>query len=79
MGWRMIELSASCLEQVAQAKLTKSELAVFFKLIETTLTSKEIGSKLGIAEKTVKFHISNIHIKTKCCSRLQLIFKFRDL
>lgn len=75
----MIELSPDNLEFLAKAKLTKSELTVLFKLIETTLISKEIGSKLGIAEKTVKFHISNIYIKTKCRSRLELIFKFRDL
>ena len=39
--------------------LSKRELEIFMELIKNK-TTKEIGNKLGISEKTVRNHISNV-------------------
>lgn len=39
--------------------LSKRELEIFKELIKNK-TTKEIGNKLGISEKTVRNHISNV-------------------
>jgi DNA-binding CsgD family transcriptional regulator len=37
------------------------------------MTNKEIATKLGISEKTVKTHLGNIFSKLKISRRLQLL------
>lgn len=43
------------------------------KLVVTGNTNKEVASALNIAEKTVKFHCTNIFQKLNVKSRAQLI------
>ena len=40
------------------------------------LRNKQIGEKLCIAEKTVKFHLTNIYKRTRVKSRHQLVWIF---
>ena len=56
--------------------LTKREKEIFDLLI-TNKTTKEIAKKLGISEKTVRNHISNVMQKLGCkgraCAVIELI------
>ena len=52
--------------------LTRSEWNVY-KLTITGLSNKEIGTKLSVVEKTVKFHLTNIYAKYAYKNRAQLI------
>ena len=58
-------------------KLSKKEVEVLIHVIQG-LTNKEVGDKLYIHEKTVKFHLSRIYVKMnlKAPSRTSLILKF---
>lgn len=58
--------------------LTKRELEVL-KLIANGLFNKEIASKLGISERTVKNHVSNIFRKISVSDRTQAaVFAIRN-
>lgn len=52
--------------------LTTREAEVF-QLVRQGLANKEIASVLGLSEKTVKFHVSNVLAKAHMASRAQLI------
>src|SRR4030065_1522913 len=43
------------------------------ELFSKGLTNKEVGNKLFVTEKTVKFHLTNIYKKMNVRSRAQLI------
>ncbi len=45
-------------------------------LVVQGLSNQEIGKKLFITEKTVKFHLTNIYEKLELKSRAQLIIKY---
>jgi DNA-binding NarL/FixJ family response regulator len=55
-----------------QEALTEREREIVKWVIEG-MTNKEIASQLGISEKTVKTHLSNIFSKLKISKRLQLL------
>ena len=59
-----------------KAILTKREKEIFNLLI-TNKTTKEIAKKLGISEKTVRNHISNVMqklgVKGRACAVIELI------
>lgn len=59
-----------------KAILTKREKEIFEYLI-TNKTTKEIADKLGISEKTVRNHISNVMqklaVKGRACAVIELI------
>lgn len=59
-----------------KAILTKREKEIFNLLI-TNKTTKEIAQKLGISEKTVRNHISNVMqklgVKGRACAVIELI------
>jgi DNA-binding NarL/FixJ family response regulator len=52
--------------------LTPREQEVY-ELVITGKCNKEIAGQLGITTRTVRFHISNIFIKTSVSNRLELI------
>jgi RNA polymerase sigma factor (sigma-70 family) len=52
--------------------LTEREREVVRWVIQG-MTNKEIASQLGISEKTVKTHLSNIFSKLNVSKRLQLL------
>ncbi len=56
--------------------LTKREKEIFDLLI-TNKTTKDIANKLGISEKTVRNHISNVMqklgVKARACAVIELI------
>lgn len=61
--------------------LTPREKEVFELLIKNNST-KEIAKNLGISEKTVRNHISNVIQKLGVDSRIQAVFeliKFKEL
>ena len=59
-----------------KAILTKREKEIFNLLI-TNKTTKEIAQKLGLSEKTVRTHISNVMqklgVKGRACAVIELI------
>ena len=59
-----------------RAILTNREKQIFDYLI-TNKTTKEIAQKLGISEKTVRNHISNVMqklgVKGRACAVIELI------
>lgn len=61
---------------MSKAILTKREKEIFDYLI-TNKTTKEIANKLGISEKTVRNHISNVMqklgVKGRACAVIELI------
>lgn len=57
-------------EEIAEEKLSAKEQEVL-QLLTEGLTNKEIGSKLGIAENTVKNHLKNILGKLHLTNRVQ--------
>ncbi len=52
--------------------LSRREIQVL-SLVASGLTSKEIGSRLRIAERTVNWHISNVLSKLQVSSRAEAI------
>jgi len=58
--------------------LTPREREIFNLLIQNCST-KEIASKLGISEKTVRNHISNVIQKLGVDSRIQAVFELIKL
>ncbi|WP_372406297.1 LuxR C-terminal-related transcriptional regulator [Streptomyces luteireticuli] len=52
--------------------LTSREAEVL-QLVRRGLANKEIARRLGLSEKTVKFHVSNVLAKAHMASRAQLI------
>jgi DNA-binding NarL/FixJ family response regulator len=65
-------ISERLAEQLRQAHLTERELAVL-QSIAKGMSNKEIGSACGIAEATVKAHITNILGKLKVADRTQAV------
>ncbi|EFL27851.1 MULTISPECIES: response regulator transcription factor [Streptomyces] len=54
------------------APLTSRESEVL-QLVRKGMANKEIARRLGLSEKTVKFHVSNVLAKAHVASRAQLI------
>jgi len=48
-----------------------------FKLVVIGLRSKEIAEDLGIAKRTVDYHIGNILMKLEVKSRLEIVLKYK--
>lgn len=62
-------------EQTEQAPFTKRQTQIMDALREGKL-NKEIADDLGISERTVKFHVSELLRLNRCQSRYQLVRKF---
>lgn len=58
--------------------LSKRELQVVEQLYHGK-SNADIGTLLRISPKTVKFHLTNIYLKTKSNNRLDLMVKLRSL
>lgn len=59
-------------------KLTKREIAVL-ELMHRRFSNKEIANVLDITEATVKFHVSNIFVKSNVSRRRELFSFFREI
>jgi DNA-binding NarL/FixJ family response regulator len=57
--------------------LTRRELEVY-QLLELAKSDKEISSALGIAERTVHFHVSNVLRKEGLSRRIEILAKNRQ-
>lgn len=57
--------------------LSKRETQVYGLLIGTDHSNKQIGDKLFISERSIKYHARRIYIKRRVSTRLQLIFQER--
>lgn len=53
---------------------TKTERQVI-ELVAKGLSNKEVGENLGVSQKTIKFHLTNIFKKCGLKSRTQLLVK----
>jgi DNA-binding NarL/FixJ family response regulator len=58
-----------------RARLSRREVQVFDALLEN-LSNKEIASRLGVSERTIKFHVSNVLAKFAVRRRADLILHF---
>ena len=58
--------------------LTPREKEIFNLLIKNQST-RDIAKTLGISEKTVRNHISNVIQKLGVDSRIQAVFEFKEL
>lgn len=58
--------------------LTTREMEVFSLLVKN-YTTKEISNKLGISEKTVRNHISNVMQKLEVTSRTSAVIELLKL
>ena len=57
--------------------LSKAESLIVKNMIcKEKMTNQEIAKTLCLAEKTIKFHLTNIFKKTSTCNRLSLIRLF---
>ena len=63
---------------MTKAILTRREKEIFDYLI-TNKTTKEIAKKLGISEKTVRNHISNVMQKLGCKGRACAVIELLKL
>lgn len=63
---------------MGKAILTKREKQIFDYLI-TNKSTKEIAKKLGISEKTVRNHISNVMQKLGCKGRACAVIELLKL
>ncbi len=52
--------------------LSRREIQVI-SLVASGLTSKEVGSRLGISARTVNWHVSNVLSKLKVSSRTEAV------
>jgi DNA-binding CsgD family transcriptional regulator len=62
----------------AAVQLTSRQQEVFCA-VQQGLSNKEIGKKLNLSERTVKFHVSALFVKFDVCGRMSLVRKAADL
>lgn len=60
--------------RVPRVRPTKRQQSII-DLVCLGMSNKEIGNKLGIAEKTIKFHLTRIFADLQVGSRTQLVLK----
>ena len=70
--WIPASVGAKLARRVADAELTSRELEVL-RVMALGRSNREIGSRLGIAESTVKVHITHLLEKLKCGGRAEAI------
>lgn len=66
------EIAARLAESVSQAAMTRRERDVLDEMAKG-LGNEEIGSRLGIAEETVKTHVKSLFAKLKARDRAQAV------
>lgn len=59
---------------INKALFTNSEIPIIRKVYEG-MTNKEIANAFFVAEKTIKFHLTNIYRKARVKTRYELIFE----
>jgi LuxR family transcriptional regulator, positive regulator of biofilm formation len=60
------------IEKLKEKGLSKREIEVCCEIIKG-ITAKQVGDMLFVTEKTIKFHLTNIHKKIGVRSRPELI------
>ena len=83
-GWRAViseTFTFANLRLVAQAiaNLPEKEKLVVSLYYYDELTMREIGEVLGLSEKTVRNHVSNIFSKLQVADRAEAIIRAREL
>ena len=75
---RHVRKAAEAIPRLSEAKniLTYRQRAIL-TLLQLHLSNKEIGSRLGISERTVRFHLSNLFAKLDVHDRYSAIDRFR--
>ncbi len=59
-----------------QQSLTPREWQVFELIVHEGLTNREIGERLGITERVVKFHSTNVLHKMRAPDRLKMTVSY---
>jgi DNA-binding NarL/FixJ family response regulator len=69
------EVNAEDALRIPRLALTPSE-AKIFPLLSKGLTNKEVGNAIGMTERTVKSHVSNLLLKFNFHSRIDFVRNF---
>ncbi|HET7419435.1 MAG TPA: response regulator transcription factor [Candidatus Dormibacteraeota bacterium] len=60
------------IEQHQISQLTSREIHVLVRVAEG-LSNKQIATRLGLSEKTVRNHLSRIYVKLQACNRTDAV------
>ena len=77
LGPRARKLIHACPSIQASLQLTSRQQEVF-RGVQQGLSNKEIGKKLNLSERTVKFHVSSLLVKFDVAGRMGLARKAAD-
>ncbi len=78
LAGRAIKLIQSCGEDIAPVSLSRRQQEVL-RGVEDNLTNKEIGARLNLSERTVKFHVSALLGKFEVRNRAGLLLHAANL
>ncbi len=78
LAGRAIKLIQSCVEVPSPISLSRRQQEVL-RGVEDNLTNKEIGARLNLSERTVKFHISALLEKFEVRNRTCLLLRTANL
>jgi DNA-binding CsgD family transcriptional regulator len=78
LAGRAIKLIQSCGEYLPPVSLSRRQQEVL-RGIEDNLTNKEIGARLNLSERTVKFHVSALLDKFEVRNRSSLLLHMANL
>jgi len=78
LAGRAIKLIRSCVEYPSPVSLSRRQQEVL-RGVEDNLTNKEIGARLNVSERTVKFHVSALLEKFEVRNRASLLLHTANL
>jgi DNA-binding CsgD family transcriptional regulator len=78
LAGRAIKLIQSCGDDLSPVSLSRRQQEVL-RGIEDNLTNKEIGARLNLSERTVKFHVSALLEKFEVRNRASLLLHMANL
>lgn len=78
LAGRAIKLIQSCGEYLPPVSLSRRQQEVL-RGVEDNLTNKEIGARLNLSERTVKFHVSALLDKFEVRNRSSLLLHMANL
>lgn len=78
LAGRAMKLIQSCMEYPSPVSLTRRQQEVL-RGVEDNLTNKEIGARLNVSERTIKFHVSALLEKFEVRNRASLLLQTANL
>lgn len=78
LAGRAIKLIQSCGDDLSPVSLSRRQQEVL-RGVEDNLTNKEIGARLNVSERTIKFHVSALLEKFEVRNRSSLLLHMANL